>query len=295
MTRYILSIFCSILIALTCHGQEKQDTTLSKKSDKIIIKEMPDGTTLLELTDTDGDTTITKLNPVSNRTIIINSNRSEHVTNYTKTYSNSSQKWHFETGALNIGWNFAPGHGHSAPVEAGKSWEIGWFQIAGARYDFSRLTSVSIGIGMDWNNYKITTPDYYFSPNGNGGIETLPYTADVTPRYSRIKTFTLSLPLMIRQRMPFRLYGERQWIAVGASLGYSPHGSVLTRWTDESGRRVRVTDNKIGHRRWTCELIGILGVSSKVGVYVRYQPLSVLRGVGQPDFKSLSTGLILFY
>ena len=100
---------------------------------------------------------------------------------------------------------------------------------------------------------------------------------------------------MLKQKMPFKLYGSQQWIALGASLDYSPHGSTLTRWKDESEHKVKIAENKIGHRRWAWELVGILGVSSKVGVYIRYQPLSVLRGQGQPSFKSLSTGLIFCY
>ena len=55
------------------------------------------------------------------------------------------------------------------------------------------------------------------------------------------------------------------------------------------------SNSKIGHRRWSYELIGMAGISSQVAVYLRYQPMSVLSGAGQPDFKSLSTGLIFFY
>lgn len=291
MTRHIISLITTLLTVFSGYAQEIPDS-ICQKSEQVIIKTLPDGTTTLELTGSDGTTTLSNLKPDNERIIIITSDTRK---NHGIKFRTSNSGWECMSGGFNIGWNFAPRHLPNAPVEAGKSWEIGWFQIAGARYKASQLTSVSIGVGMDWKNYKITTPDYYFSPDGNGGIDALPYPSGVEPRYSRIKIFTLSLPLMLKQKMPFRLYGTRQWIAVGASLGYSPHGSVLTRWTDDTGRRVRLSDNKIGHRRWTWELIGILGVSNDVGVYVRYQPMSVLRGKGQPDFRSLSTGLIFFY
>ena len=291
MTRHIISLITTLLTVFSGYAQEIPDS-ICQKSEQVIIKTLPDGTTTLELTGSDGSTTLSNLKPDNERIIIITSDTRE---NHGIKFRTSNSGWECMSGGFNIGWNFAPQHPRNAPIEPGKSWEIGWFQIAGVRNNITKLTSVSIGVGMDWKNYKITTPDYYFSPDGNGGIDALPYPSGVEPRYSRIKIFTLSLPLMLKQKMPFRLYGTRQWIAVGASLGYSPHGSVLTRWTDDTGRRVRITDKKIGHRRWTCEFVGILGVSSEVGVYVRYQPMSVLRGECQPDFKSLSTGLIFFY
>ena len=293
MTRIIATIAAAILTAMSVYAQENTDTTTTS-SKRAVIYELTDGSTVVEVTDANGVMTRTPLSNNNTEDVDYISIKSLRIPNHIRMGSKYS-RWDLKCGGFNFGWNFAPGHPGNMPVEAGKSFEIGWFELIGVEYKAGPTTSFNLGFGMDWRNYKISTPDYRFVGSATGGVEMTPYPEGSTPRNSRIKIFTLSMPLMIKQKMPFRLFGSQQWLAVGASLGYSPHGSILTRWSDESGHKDKQSNSKIGHRRWSYELIGMAGISSQVAVYLRYQPMSVLSGAGQPDFKSLSTGLIFFY
>ena len=204
----------------------------------------------------------------------------------------SSPQWDWTAGGLVLGFVSAPGHPASMPVEQGKSIEIGITNLVGERYRVGYF-SVTIGFGLDWRNYKITTPDYRFSDFGTH-IGTELYPEGTEPINSRLKIFTLQIPIMFRQEMPFRFLGHRQSIGAGVTLNYNSHGSMLTRWRDTDGHVIRTSTNHIGQRRFSYDLMGIAGLSEDIGIYFRYSPLSILRGPQQPSFHSFSTGLIFF-
>lgn len=206
-----------------------------------------------------------------------------------------TSRWNVHSGGFAAGFVAALNHPADMPIEMGKSFEFAWTEIIGVGFKATRTTELRLGFGIDWRNYKISTPDRRFTFDDAGNVTTAPY-PDIAARpvNSRLKVFNLQLPFAIKQKMPFRLFKQQQWLAVGITLDYSPHASMLTRYATAEGNKVKISSDKIGQRRWSYELTGILGVSEAVGIYVRYQPLSVLSSP-QPDFSSLSTGLIFFY
>lgn len=283
------------LAALAWHAHSASETpdTITNPGTRVVITESLRGATV-EITDSMGNTTRRHLGGADGVTRTI---RTENILELksVRIGDRNRSRWTVNTGGVNIGWVSAPGHPSNLPVEMGKSWEAGWFEIIGVGFDAGPMTTIRLGIGMDWKNYKITTPDYRYATDSEGVMTGAPYPAGTSPINSRLKTFTLSMPLMVRQKMPFRLMGQQQWVAVGIAPGYSPHASIVTRWETAQGKKVKESTNKTGHRRWVCELVGMLGLSEDVGIYLRYQPMSVVRQSGAPDFRSLSTGLIFFY
>lgn len=211
-------------------------------------------------------------------------------------YSSLSLKvapyWDFSFGGLMFGFVSAPGHPANMPVEMDKSFEIGINHLIGMTYQVNNF-SVKFGFGLDWRNYKITTPDFRFTDNGSF-IGAEPYPEGVTPKNSRLKVFSMQIPLLFKQKMPFRMFGMQQSLMAGVTLNYNSHGSMVSRWTEADGKKVKMNTSHIGQRRFTYDIFGAIGLSNEVGVYVRYSPLSVLRGQNQPDFHSFSTGLIFF-
>lgn len=214
--------------------------------------------------------------------------RSQNI--YVNSYFEEGN-WSLSSGLLSFGFVSAPGAPQTLPVEMSKSFEIGWNKIVGARYTYSNF-SLDIGFGINWRNYKITTPDYRFAVEG-GKVYSDVYPEGVEPRNSRLKIFMLEAPVTLKLRMPFRVFGHRPSLSAGVIFDYATHGSMLTRWNDEKGHSVKVKSNKIGHRRFGYDIVGILGLSDDVGIMVRYSPLSVLRGNGQPHFHTFSAGLVL--
>lgn len=292
MKKIITAILAIIITSGAAQAQVSADTTLTV-SGRTVIVEHSDGTIMVEVTDNTGktiqypiqqtDTTTTSIR----QRVSIGSSLSFNIVH--------KSPWNICSGGFAVGWVSAPNHPSTMPVEMGKSWEISWEEVLGLRYDISRTTELKLGFGLNWRNYKMTTPDYRFTFDDAGNVTAAPYPDGMIPRNSRLKVFNLRLPLALKQKMPFKLFGQQQWAAVGITLNYSPHASMLTRYQAPDGSKVKTSCDKIGQRRWSYELTGIIGVSEAAGIYIRYQPLSILRGAGQPHFHSLSTGLIFFY
>ncbi len=292
MKKIILAIMLICCASSAVTAQVTADTTITKSCRSVII-EMPDGETVVEVTDSTATTTRYPIR--QSNTSVVRINKRVDVESNINVGLGHTSRWNVHCGGFSAGFVAALNHPEDMPVEMGKSWEFAWTEIIGIGFKASRTTELRLGFGIDWRNYKISTPDRCFTFDDAGNVTTAPYPDIAThPVNSRLKIFNLQLPFAIKQKMPFRLFRQQQWLAVGITLDFSPHASMLTRYATAEGNKVKISSDKIGQRRWSYELTGILGVSEKVGVYVRYQPLSVLSSP-QPDFGSLSTGLILFY
>lgn len=295
MNKIITAIIIALAAIPASKAQEVADTTLTN-TERTVILEHPDGTITVEVTDSTGTTVHFPIQRVDTAATASTSVRQRITMGKTLNFSIGTRShWSICSGGFSIGWVSAPGHPSTMPVEMGKSWEISWAEVVGLRYDVSPTTELKLGFGLNWRNYKMTKPESRFTFDNAGNVTSAPYPEGMQPRNSRLKVFNLQLPLAVKQKMPFKLFGQEQWAAVGVTLNYSPHASMLTRYQAPDGSKVKTSCDKIGHRRWSYELTGILGLSEAVGVYVRYQPVSILRGAGQPDFRSLSTGLIFCY
>lgn len=195
-------------------------------------------------------------------------------------------------GELYFGWVDGIGAGNMS--EMFKSLEIGVDKLIGYETYLGRTSSLAFGLGINWRNWRNTLWDGYWTAEGGKLVRT-DYPEDVRPKFTRIKMFSLMLPVTFRQELPLRLFNEPQSITAGVSLRYSPHASTLTKWTDAAGLKHKYTSSSIGHRRFSVELYGMVGLCSDFGIYVRYNPMSVLEGAGQPEFKTLTTGVTLIF
>jgi len=106
--------------------------------------------------------------------------------------NDGNERWNVESGGLMLGWNNAPGLGQ---VQMGKSLDLSWFEIVRARYVITSGTSISLGAGLDWRNYRITTPNSRFVENA-GTVSLAGYENEVFPNNSRLKTLAINVPLM---------------------------------------------------------------------------------------------------
>ncbi len=208
----------------------------------------------------------------------------------------NNSKWDLLVGGPGIGWTNALGQPDGLGIEMGKSLEISWFNALAVAYRPSRWTGFSIGIGFDWRNYRISTSQHRFIPGENSPVEVAPYPEGSTAHGSRLKVFSLGIPILYRQTLPFRwLDGGYFNFSLGAVLNYNAHGSMLTKWTEADGREAIQRSNHIGQRKFSVDFMGIVKIGWGLQAYVRYSPQTVLKGKDNLSFRPLSTGLIIFY
>ncbi len=192
----------------------------------------------------------------------------------------------FGVEGICLGLTQATGCGSSETPEWSKSIEIGWLSCLSVGY-FYRNSGFTIGIGFNWRNYKITTPDYRFAVTPVKGLEMVPYLPDENPKYSRLKIFSLQLPILYR----LHISGTSLGLKVGPILNFNTYGSVKTIYQPAEGKRIEDFNKDINQRRFTLDFFGSLSLNKTIGVYVRYSPMTVMDAPGSFNFRPFTIGI----
>lgn len=293
----LLNTIASALFALISPAAGAQTTvpdTIAHITDatRLIITENPEEMKVMITRVENGDTITDDISRSLDNTVV----RQRTWNSPLHTFSSgTNSKWDFCLGGPGIGWVNASGQPAGLGIEMGKSLEISWLNMVSVKYSMPHSV-LSIGFGFDWRNYRISTSSHGFIPTENGGVGIGPYPEGTTSHGSRLKIFSMGVPVLWTQLLPLKwLDGRPLAITAGAVFNYNSHGSLQTKWTEADGTEATLKTNHIGHRRFSIDFIGLVKIGWGLNAYVRYSPNTVLRGAGQPRFKPFSTGLIFMY
>lgn len=197
-------------------------------------------------------------------------------------------KWEAVTMGLSIGWvtstKPSPDFGNSM----GSSVELSWLMVAGVEMKY-RAFSVAAGLGIDWRNF-VTNGDRYFLKHPDGKISLQPYSPEMTDRRSRIKVFSLQLPVLATVR-----FGRKgKWgITAGPVVNFNTSGSIKTQYkiADDS---YSIKTSHIGQRPVTVDAYLAFHFEG-IGLYARYSPMNMLKTSTSLDFGAFSTGFVLLF
>ncbi|MBR0025044.1 MAG: hypothetical protein IJP59_10635 [Muribaculaceae bacterium] len=188
--------------------------------------------------------------------------------------------WNIYTGGFVIGWDNASG----IDVNMGRSIDIGWLNVIGTKFKTRHGQRITAGVGIDWRNFKLNN-GVHFQQN-NDYLSVVPYPEGANPKSSRVKVFSLTVPVLVRQRM-FSTVD----IFAGPVVNFNLHASVETIYT-LNGEKVKESSNKIHQVPVTVDILG--GIKWKfIGVFVRYSPCHVLQERHAVAFTPFTTGIIM--
>ncbi len=188
--------------------------------------------------------------------------------------------WNIYTGAFVIGWNNTSG----IDVSMGRSIDIGWLNVIGAKFKTRYGQRITAGLGIDWRNYKLRN-DVRFMQNDDY-LSVAPYPDGAQPKSSRVKVFSLTMPVLVRQR----LFSTVD-IFAGPVVNFNLHASVETIYT-LNGEKVKESSSKIHPVPVTVDIMG--GMKWKfIGAYVRYSPCHVLQERHAVAFTPFTAGIIM--
>lgn len=293
MIRNILMVALAMASSICANATATDpDTVLSVNGARnVIIKESPDGFEL-QINGSKGDSLamVTYSESFDSDVTV----KSRFWRSILKEDRYNVDKWSLRMGGPGIGWTNACGAPDGMGFEMGKSLEISWLNALSVSYDiFSLRSSISVGIGFDWRNYKITTDRRLTFENGVVG--SAPYPEGAVAYDSRLKVFSMGFPVLYRQNLGFKVLGENAQLSIGAIFNYNGHASIKTRWRDAMGHKSKESYDHVGQRKFSIDYIVMARLCGFVGVYARYSPMTVLQGAGQPEFRPFSTGLICFW
>lgn len=171
-------------------------------------------------------------------------------------------------------------------VDMGASYELSMDHLLRFNYNLLPTTSVSMGFGMTWRNYRMTGHARFIKEDNHLVLGSYPEGADI--KFSRLKVFSLTIPFMINQAL-----SKNVVFSIGPVINFNTHASLKTRYI-LNGEKVKETDKNIHQNKMTIDLMAKLRFKS-IGIYAKYSPSDMLNTEFGPKFRSLSTGITLFY
>ena len=168
-------------------------------------------------------------------------------------------------------------------IDMGQSYEIEWGDVISGKARLGKKDFMRIGLGFDWRNYRVT--DFKMFAKDNLGIISMQnYPEGTEPKFSRIHTFSLSVPLKY-----YHYFNKKIFFAVGPELYFTPYGSLKTRYY-EDGEKRKITSGNVHQNRFSVGIGAEISIHH-IGIYYKYNPFNVLRSSYGPSFSSMTTGI----
>lgn len=192
-----------------------------------------------------------------------------------------------ESGGFGFGFVNAVNTPSPMDVKMASSYEIFFDHIIAVRCrPWNNGSSFFMGIGIDWKNYRMTGGSRFIK-DGNK-LMLAPYEDGSDPSFSRLKIFSLTVPVMFSQDL-----GKHFTLNAGAVVNFNLHGSMKTKYTLDGEER-SYSDNHIRQQKVTVDLMAQLNYRA-IGCYIKYSPCDILDTNFGPEFNHLSAGITLFY
>ena len=184
---------------------------------------------------------------------------------------------------LAVGFNNAVGMPTGADIQPFKSWEFWWIVTDWTYRPWRNNHFLSMGLGLDWRNYRMTDDLRFVKDNRSVALDNYP--AGSSPQFSRIKVFSVNLPIR---------YGyEGKWFgfSLGPVINFNTYGSLKTRY-EKDGHQLKDVDKDVRITPVTVDFMGTFSIRGVPDFYFKYSPCNLLRDGYGPKFRTLSFGLM---
>ncbi len=191
------------------------------------------------------------------------------------------------SSGFGIGWVTPVNASPAFDTSMGRSLEFTWAMVLGARYYFGS-NSIVAGLGLDWRNYSLKR-EFYYNKEEDGTISVRPFELGLDNRSSRLQTFSLQIPVFFHH-----YFGKKTRLSIygGPILNFNTGAHITTKYKN-GDKKETITTKGINQSPVTVDVMA--GISWRgIGIYARYAPMRVLRSSTGLDFRSFSTGIILY-
>lgn len=171
-------------------------------------------------------------------------------------------------------------------VDMGASYELSVDNLFKFRYNLLPTTSVSLGAGISWRNYRMTGYTRFIKEGNNLVLGNYPEGADI--KFSRLKIFSITVPLLINQAI-----GRKAVLSLGPVVNINTYGSLKTRYV-LNDEKIKEKNKNIHQNKATVDLMAKLRLG-EIGFYAKYSPSDVLNTEFGPKFSSLSAGVCWYF
>lgn len=185
--------------------------------------------------------------------------------------------------SFGLGWIAGTGQADGVNIDMGQSYELELRNILCVDSHLGNRTWLSLGLGIDWRNYRMTGRNRFVKLD-NGDLAVEPYPEGADPKFSRIHTFSLSMPVQLHYAL-----GRHCHISLGPELYFNTYASLKTRYRIDGEKRKEKAKGL--HRNGVTVGLGCDISVYGIGVYYKYNPCHVLKGDFAPEFGSMTVGM----
>ena len=284
---FLLSV---VAFAITnCYAADKADTTIIVKNPKQVILKEDSRRVKIQMGGTEQDASFRfeRSWELKDSGVVITRERVDwDFLPFIPTKRSSSIALKYHAPLFNVGFSTATVAPSGMSTPFGSSWEFMFTPIKMRGPLLAKNFGCFVGFGFAWRNYRMTGYQRYMKENNKVIIGDYPEGADID--FSRIKTFCMTVPLLLEWQVP--LNGDfRFWWNAGPIVNFNTYASMKTRYKID-GRKIKDFDKHIHQQPVTLDLYTSIGINN-LGLYVRYSPCHVLKEDFAPAFTSFSMGV----
>ena len=202
-----------------------------------------------------------------------------HGTGYPMKQRNLSSR-------LGFGLCYGANADYKGPQSVGSSWEIMWTIAEIEKYGYGKHNGFSIGFGVNWRNFRIDGRSKFVKlDDGTITEEGLP--AGYDNDFSRIKVFSLTIPIMWKYRTKSVTFG------LGPVLNINTYASIKNRFWDADGEKHKQMFKKIHQRPITVDIMAEVSFHNWFSIYGKFSPMTILNSTYANDvnFQPVSFGI----
>ena len=199
---------------------------------------------------------------------------------------NPDRYWSIGIEGITLGMTSANGQPIPKGFQWGKSFEIGWLSIVDFKYSFYRSV-LSLGVGLNWRNYKNSTSYRYLSLNENSDVVWKNYTPGTQGKNSQLKIFAIQLPLLYEYSVP----NTSLYFKIGPILNFNSYSSIKTSFIDQNGNNSSYFSNRSIQKTITADLFANVSIGRMIGIFCRYSPMKILNSTDGINFHPFTLGV----
>ena len=170
---------------------------------------------------------------------------------------------------LAVGLTYGANAKYNSSQSVGSSWEIMWTIMEWEKYKYGQHNGFSVGFGVDWRNFRIDGRQYFYKAD-DGMLSEQNYPAGYEPDFSRIKVFSLQIPMMWKYRIKKTTFG------LGPVINFNTYASIKNKYRDADGNKHKDVYKQIHQRPITVDIMGEVSIHNWVSIYAKYSPMSIL-------------------
>ena len=175
---------------------------------------------------------------------------------------------------------------YKGPQSVGSSWELMWTIAEVEKFGYGKHHGFSIGFGVDWRNFRIDGRSKFIKLD-DGTVTEESFPAGYDNDFSRIKVFSLTIPVMWKYRTKSVTFG------LGPVININSYASIKNRYWDANGEKHKEIFKKIHQRPITVDIMAELNFHNWFSVYGKFSPMTILNSNYAKDanFQPVSFGV----